>query len=376
MGYRFNRFLDNLKPRRIKTNIEQFFERRYWYFWRPIWNAYYNEDTKKFQNSDYPKSARTVADSTWEGESDLWGMFLLKLDHMIYNIHKYGHEKKYYFFPSDIEQYASEQDKYRFAFKVAHNIYDHNIWVLNARTEDREFSASSNVHFYLTYDEVNDPSKIYLIAKTDELIPQNTIPKSKKLYTMKEKLDDKGNFIGYEHELADQFKDHEKYAVYDWAVSRDEKLTDSKADFVVVNKVSIDVFKRIKDFCDLHNLIIYDEYMKYVVGEKSFVDMLAENVDSVDVEISEIHLLSPELRAHATGQFIKVRDMLHLRHVIKKLINISDTDDKYFNMWQNVYGEERHKKAVEAQELFRKDKKALIDEIASMMYEKAPSWWD
>lgn len=377
MGYKFNRFLKELKPSRIKSRIEQYFERRYWYFWRPIWNGWYDEDKKKWINGEYPGKAYTVANSTWEGESDLWGMFLLKLDHMIYNLHKYGNEKKYYFYSSDIEKYASKQDKDRFAFKAAHQIYDHNIWILNARTENKKFSASSNVHFYLTYDEVNDPSKIYLIAKTDELIPQEKIPKSKKLYTLVEKYDDNGNFSGFDHKLSDQFKDHEKYVVYSWDVSGNKKLVDSKADFIVVNKVSIDIFKRIKDFCELHNLYHYDEEEKYFTGEKTFVDKLAEDVDSVDIDISEIHLLSGQLREHAVGNFVKVRDMLHLRHIIKKLINMSDTDDKYFNMWQNIKDEEeKRQKMIEAQKLYDSDRKNLIDQISHIMYEKAPRFWD
>lgn len=378
MGYRFNRFLDSLKPRRIKTNIEQFFERRYWYFWRPVWNAYYNEDTKKFQNSDYPKNARTVANSTWEGEQDLWGMFLLKLDHMIYNLRKYGNEKSYYFYSADVEKYANEQDKHRFAYKIAHTIYNSNIWIMNARTEDREFSASSNVHFYLTYDEKNDPYKIYLVAKTDELIPQEKIPKSKKLYTLDEKRDENGNFIGFDNKLADQFKSRETYIVHEWPVNKDEKLAGGKTDFVVVNIVADDVFKQIKEFCDAHSLIVHEDMLPYIHGEKTFIDLLMGLIDtvSIDIDISEIHLLSDELRKHAVGNFVKVRDMLHLRHLVKKLVNMSDTDDKYFNMWQNAYGEERQKKVAEAYDLYNKDRKALIDEIASIMYEKAPRFWD
>ena len=56
---------------------------------------------------------------------------------------------------------------------------------------------------------------------------------------------------------------------------------------------------------------------------------------------------------------------------------MSDSDDKYFSMWDNVKDpKKKRKKLEESIDLYRKDRKNLYHEIAEFMAENGDSWWD
>ena len=87
--------------------------------------------------------------------------------------------------------------------------------------------------------------------------------------------------------------------------------------------------------------------------------------------------LSPYIKSKARGLRRNLVELLHFRHMLKKLINMSDTDDKYFSMWDNVKDpDEKSKKLEESITLYRQDRKNLYHEIAEYMAENGDSWWD
>ena len=69
--------------------------------------------------------------------------------------------------------------------------------------------------------------------------------------------------------------------------------------------------------------------------------------------------------------------MLHLRHLIKKLYALEDTNDEYMNMWQNEKDEDKRLMLFkQSNKKFMKDRKRLYHEIAEFMAEEGRGWWD
>lgn len=85
--------------KKIKIKIEQFFEFVYFYYFRKI---------KLFQEHI---PAKEISVRTWEGENDIIGIMILKIEHMIFNLRKYGSTANLYFDAAIIDKYGSERDK-------------------------------------------------------------------------------------------------------------------------------------------------------------------------------------------------------------------------------------------------------------------------
>jgi len=98
---------------------------------------------------------------------------------------------------------------------------------------------------------------------------------------------------------------------------------------------------------------------------------------SVNITVKEYKNLSDELKQFARGNRRTLTELLHLRHMIKRLINLSDTDDKYMNMWQYEKDEEEKERLLkESFKAYYEDRKRLYHEIAEFMAEKGNGWWD
>lgn len=353
--------------REAKRLISQHFERRYWYEWRKVPHYWYNDETKKYEDSSYPKNAKTIINSTWEGEYDLWTAMLLKLDHMFFNLRKYGAEKDYYFFSNDIETYGSDKDK-EFILKSSlrkHFKKENTLFLFNIHTSDASLSENGLIHFNIKLD--ND--KLILYAEYNKEIPQNKIPKKKKLYTLLGfEKDDKGK-SNIKWEFAKQYKTYTTDEVYTWNRLANEDIADFILDRVAINfdKVVVGYLKTLGSKIKWNK----DEYFDV---QKILIELLDT---SLELYVDDKSKLSKELKKHAIGNFVKCRDILHLRHLIKNLLKISDTDDKYYSMWRNVEDdEERAKKLKEAEQLYLNDREEAYKKVMSFMCDKSPRWWD
>lgn len=374
-----------LKPfRELKRIIAQFFETEYWYRFRKTPHYYLNDDTQKYELSKYDKRARDTLTCTWNGDSDILQMALLKTEHMFYNLKKCSYHQYFYvdsfrFF----EDGATDSDRALFARQVLDNYekspkkYEYcwnfnrkeffsdrklsktvskktrkynkyvgfeNSWWIGNEDVDKSISDSELVHYYLYHHDMFDGwgwQTTWGIKRTfDEQIPPSEIPEKRKQYYLN--LDDPD--LG--HEEAPQYRVKKTEDVtyfpscYTWKDI--QKIVDNKG-------IKIDVLK------------------SFLTGAQTML------VDDMKVYAK----LSPYIKSKARGLRRNLVELLHFRHMLKKLIYMSDTDDKYYQMWDSVKDpDEKSKKLYEAEELYRQDRKNIYHEIAEYMAENGDSWWD
>lgn len=373
------------KPfRELKRVISQFFETEYWYRFRKTPHYYLNDETQKYEPSIYDKRARDTLTCTWNGDLDILQMALLKTEHMFYNLKKHSYHQYFYvdsfrFF----EDGATDSDRALFARQVLDNYekspkkYEYcwnfnrkeffsdrklsktvskktrkynkyvgfeNSWWIGNEDVDKSISDSELVHYYLYHHDTFDGwgwQTTWGIKRTfDEQIPPSEIPEKRKQYYLN--LDDPD--LG--HEEAPQYRVKKTEDVtyfpscYTWKDI--QKIVDDKG-------IKIDVLK------------------SFLTGAQTML------VDDMKVYAK----LSPYIKSKARGLRRNLVELLHFRHMLKKLIYMSDTDDKYYQMWDSIKDpDEKSKKLYEAEELYRQDRKNLYHEIAEYMAEYGDSWWD
>lgn len=347
----------------IKRSISQFLDREYWYNTRKITHLWFDDEDNKWKNSTYPKNARTIINSTWEGESDIWYTVLLKLDHMFWNLKKYGIEKYWYLYSSDINDFGTKEDKAYLTNKVIDEAFkkerDFKNIYLTSGSVSNDLSDNNQIEIYLKYNY--DLKTMNLTAKTNKLIPQDKIPKNKKLYTLKTHKDKNGR-ITFENVLADRYSQKQEYII-------DSEYSVDPKECVRVLDLRFD--RTMKDFMRLLDI---DE-----INLKNLNDMILDQIDIVEIDytVEDRMKLSKELKTHATGNFVKCRDILHLRHLIKNLLKISENDSKYDYMWTNIEDYNQRVLAMkEARVHYNADRKAAYHAVADFMCEKSLSWWD
>ena len=374
-----------LKPfRELKRIITQFVETEYWYRFRKTPHYYLNDETQKYEPSKYDKRARDTLTCTWNGDSDILQMALLKTEHMFHNLKKHSYQKYFYvdscrFF----EEGATDSDRGIFArqvlddceknpeqYKYCWNFYRkdfysdkelretvtkkdrkhkkyvgfENSWWIGNEKVDKSISDSGSLHYYLYHHDEFDGcgwSSTWGIKRTyDEQIPPSEIPENKKRYYLN--LDDPG--LG--HEEAPQYR-----------TKKEESITYFPSCYTWTNIQKIIDDKGIK--------------IKALEGFLS-------GAQTMDIDDMKVYTkLSPYIKSKARGLRRNLVELLHFRHMLKKLINMSDTDDKYFNMWDSVKDpEEKSKKLEESIALYQQDRKNLYHEIAEYMAENGDSWWD
>jgi hypothetical protein len=111
--------------------------------------------------------------------------------------------------------------------------------------------------------------------------------------------------------------------------------------------------------------------------DRKIVEGVLENLYTTNLTIKDYHRLSKPLQKKVRGLRRNLTELLHARHLIKKIYNLDDTDDKYYNMWVNEEDDElRSKKLIEAENLYNEDKKKLWRELADYIAENGDGWWD
>lgn len=317
--------------RYLKRIISQFFERSYWYGNRKITKLWFDEDTNKWENVAYPKNARNIMNSTWEGESDIWYTVLLKLDHMFWDLKKYGFEKDYYFFKNDIIKYGTKEDK-RFlitgALKEAFKELN-EIWIFDGNI-NLSPTETQGCFFYLTYDK----NKLNLIC-------------------------------AYKKEKEKE-KEREKTIVESWKIENDDFGS-------LAVKTDLNYSKAFKSFLD-------DLNIETVVKISYLADIILESLDVAtyfNFAIKDINKISKQLRKYAAGNFVKCRDILHLRHLIKNLMRVSEDDTKYDYLWKNVKDNDQKLLAIEeSSRRYNEDRREAYKKVMNFMCEKSLTWWD
>lgn len=374
-----------LKPfRELKRIVSQWVETEYWYRFRKIPHYYFNDETQKYELSKYDNTARDIITCTWNGDSDILQIALLKTEHMFHNLKKHSYHQYFYvnayrFFEEgtidsdrtifakqvlDTREKNPEQYKYDWSFNrkefysdkelretVTKKDHKHkkyvgfeNSWWIGNEEVDNSISDSGLIHYYLYHNDMFDGwgwTTTWGIKRTfDKQIPPSEIPEKKKQYYLNLDEPDLG------HEEAPQYRTKSEESVtcfpscYTWTDI--QKIIDDKG-------IKINVLKGL------------------LTGAQTML------VDDMKVYAK----LSPYIKSKARGLRRVLVELLHFRHMLKKLINMSDTDDKYFSMWDNVKDPKKKKKKLEESiALYRQDRKNLYHEIAEFMADNGDSWWD
>lgn len=303
--------------------IKKYFEIKYWYRWRILNKVWYNEVDNKYytlKEKYFPKyKAKNVLESTQNGEYDLWQIILLKLDHMFWDLHKQGIETKYYFYNSDIEKYATEKDKIFLAKKVLESTLFNNqeFWIKN-------ISIKNNIiNIYLSLEN-NKISLNFELNKNNKIILDN------------------------------------------WTLSfNKERALDQ-----LLDQVNILLNKRIKDYLKENYNIEWQNI--------SILDLAISNQNQYcnSIEIEEMPKISKELKKHAAGNFVKCKQILQLRKLVKKFLNF-DIDNKfdfsYIDLNNNIKRDEIMLKENVA---FKEEREKLYREIMNYMIEYSINWWN
>lgn len=366
--------------RELKRIISQYFETEYWYRFRQIPYYWYDDESGKYQKSKDRTRARDIITSTWNGENDIYGIMRLKLEHMYYNLKHYAWQANFYidafrFFekeatdsdrslfcrqiidtreanPSEYE-YSSEFDHFeqwtdgdttspKKTKKCAYKDYENDWWIGNEETDDPEVSESGLIHYYLYHSEYFDGwgwTTTWGVKRSfDKQIPPETIPKKNKLY-----------YVDFSKDLEDREAPQYRH-------KKEESLFYFPSCYT---------FENIQKELDKRGIKI------------NVVEGLLTGAQTMDVsDMKVFSQLSPYMKSCARGKRRVLTDLLALRHMVKKLDNMSDMDDKYYCMWKDLKGDEASKKLIEAGELFNQDRKELLHKIADFIADNGGGWWD
>lgn len=303
--------------------FKKYFEIKYWYRWRILNKIWYNEENNKYytlKEKQFPSyKAKNVLKSTQNGEYDLWQIMLLKLEHMFWNLHKHGIETKYYFYDSDIEKYAAEKDKIFLAKKVLKSALfnNHEFWI-------KDISIKNNIlGIYLNFEN----NKINLYLKNSRGI--------------KEILDT-------------------------WNLSFNEERALNQ----LLDQINILLNRKIKYYLKEN----YDIEWQNI----SILDLAIskQNQYCNSIEIEEMPEISKELKKYAVGNFVKCKQILQLRRLIKKFLNF-DIDNKYDFSYMDLNDNiKRDEIMLKENTTFKEEREKLYREIMNYMIEYSINWWN
>lgn len=292
--------------RTIKRHISQFIETEYWYRFRKLSFFWFDDETNKYV--ERKERARELTTITWDGDKDILGMMLLKIDHMFYNLKHYAAQANFYFDSHNILEHGTLDDK---------------IWAFHEVLKEYEWSSSMK-----NKDWQNSQFNFVLDDGTHE-----------------------NRFVyGYDAD------GNPLYYVRRWN-------TDRTVEYFYGHKNHLNALNKGLDVQNKTCLDIIEGVINYVY--------------SVNIPVTEYHKLSARLKPYARGNRRTLTDLLHLRHMVKKLYLMEDTDDKYFKMWDKIKDpDEQHEQLIKAEKLYDQDRQDLYRSIADHMAVNGRGWWD
>lgn len=292
--------------RTIKRHISQWVETEYWYRFRKVSFFWFDDETNKYV--ERKERARELTTITWDGDKDILGMMLLKIDHMFYNLKHYAAQANFYLDSHNILEHGTLDDK---------------IWAFHEILKEYEWSSSTK-----NKDWQNSQFNFVLDDGAHE------------------------NRFVYDFDVNDK----PLYYVRRWN-------TDNTVEYFYGPK---------------GHLIPLDKGLN--VQDKTclaIIEGVIRHVYSVNIPVTEYNRLSAGLKPYARGNRRTLTDLLHLRHMVKKLYIMEDTDDKYVNMWDKIKDpDEQHEQLIKAEKLYDQDRQDLYRSIADHMATNGRGWWD
>lgn len=352
--------------RDITRAVSQLFEREYWYSFRRLPSYWLDEDGKWKEGRK--RKALDVTNSTWNGDYDILEAMLLKVDHMFWNLHKYSMEKNYYLLASDILKYGTESDKDFIVKKILKSMVGNpgaKVWLYNAKCP-KDISESGELQFYLQYDK--DNRALDLVLATQMRMSEA----EEKAYNKKHhsyKLEN-GNIV-----KADDIKRY-KTKLLSYLDVWQHELDENPEDFAFETVLS-EIGESVSEYFAKMNIEKPDG-----LDDVSYKELLLKRIDtniasSVDFEISDMPKLSPKLREHATGSFVKCKNILHIRHLLKKALRYCDDTDAYDKDWINIKDDdERERRMLEMRDAFYAARKRAFVSLAEYLSDVGMNLWD
>ena len=194
-------------------------------------------------------------------------------------------------------------------------------------------------------------------TREDKLWAFNKIIEENKFENVKPK-DRKYNFHHIDENKISFFLEGDKELV----LELDPNAVEPNSYFWYITEKGKEEIKRISNFIEIEDWVI---------------DTVICNEHTVHIKVEEYKNLSDGLKPYARGNRRTLTQLLHLRHMIKKLYALEDTNDEYMNMWQNEEDEDKRQMLLkQSMEKFMEDRKRLYHEIAEFMAEEGRGWWD
>lgn len=307
----------------------------FWFFnLRKMDDYHYDSDTEKYYN--HPKSPKQIFKKTWDGDYDILNIMQLKIEQMIYNLKKYGVHTDLYIFTDEILKYGSRND-WLYCFWKLFYLQDQKEYDANDSFGTEHIETWTNIHG--------------LDARTKKSL----------------------------------FYRYKNYVNYIFLGNYKTEKIFIKHQFTQINGDHYSIISRLEDNSEyliegLTKNFTFDEIQKIIDDQLDGFNVLEEVIkNQIIVEFDEFSLnrISTELKKYFHGNYITIKELLELRHKIKKLKNLSETDDKYYNMWKDIEdNEEANKMIRKSTDVYRNDRKQLYNEICTLMSEKGDCWWD
>lgn len=352
--------------RDIKRTVNQFFEREYWYSFRKLPNYWLDEDGKWKEGRK--RRASDITNSTWNGDYDILEEMLLKVDHMFWNLHKYSVEKDYYFFASDILNHGNNNDKDFFVKKILKNMVNNpgaRIWLFNAKCS-KDISEDGKLSFYLQYDKDNYAFDLVLVTQM-RMNEEEERAYNKKYSSYKL---ENGGIVKNENPIRYKTKLLSYLEVWQ------PEINETPEDFAF-EKVLREIGKAIIKYFNMNDIEKPEG-----IDKISYKDLLLKRIDTnvasnVDLEISDMPNISAELKKYAMGTFIKCKNILRIRHLLKRAIKYCDDSDAYDKDWINIEDdEEREKRILEMRNNFYNTRKKAFVDLAEYLADVGMNLWD
>ena len=92
--------------RKIKRIISQFIETEFWYRFRRLPSYWYDDEQNNYSPLKEKIPARVWLTRTWDGENDILNMMRVKVEHMFWNLKRYGNQAYFYLDSCNLESAA------------------------------------------------------------------------------------------------------------------------------------------------------------------------------------------------------------------------------------------------------------------------------
>lgn len=295
--------------RKIKRIMSQLVETEHWYRWR------------KFGDD----RAVSVLNDTWNGSNTLLNWQIMKVEHMMYNLHKYGNESSLYVNSFDVIKYGDQLTKDYVIDMITRHLL--------ASPGERKYVDES---YFVSFDPGCSSWKLWK-RELDHTIPYRKISKKDRLYEMK--TDSEGS-IGF-HPI-------------------------DKNVYRFVEDSSWERLSEVAAYLKTKNVDLYEK--------------LIENEQSVNFELKDINHLCSEVKSRVRGNIPKYRQLWKYRKLIRKLQIDFDWDEPWLSkVFKILKIEDADVRKAEIEKVFKdfKDwRMSILIEIAELWNEYSDNWWD